>query len=75
MRMTYGVLPPEPPGEPLPGKSWDTARRIARDYDFADPSIVTGVFDREEPLEDRTMLLILHFPRLQSCRRQGGRRV
>ena len=59
------VLQPEPPGEPLPGKSWDTARRIARDYDFADPSIVTGVFNREEPLEDRTMLLILHFHRLR----------
>jgi uncharacterized protein (UPF0548 family) len=59
------LLPPEPPGQPLPGKSWDTARRIARDYDFADPSIVTGVFDKEEPLEDRTMLLILHFHRLR----------
>ena len=39
-------LPPEPPGEPVPGGSWETARRIARDYDFAEPSIVEGVFDR-----------------------------
>jgi Domain of unknown function (DUF1990) len=59
------ALPPEPPGDPLPGGSWDTARRIARDYDFADPSIVEGVFDRDEPLERRTMLLILHFRSLR----------
>jgi uncharacterized protein (UPF0548 family) len=59
------ALPPEPPGEPVPGGSWETARRIARDYDFAEPSIVEGVFDREEPLENRTMLLVLHFRRLR----------
>jgi uncharacterized protein (UPF0548 family) len=41
--------------------SWETAWRIARNYDFADRSIVEAVFDREAPLEDRTMLLILHF--------------
>jgi uncharacterized protein (UPF0548 family) len=54
-------LPPEPPGDPVPGGSWETARRIARNYDFAEPSIVEGIFDRDEPLEDRTMLLVLHF--------------
>jgi uncharacterized protein (UPF0548 family) len=54
-------LPPEPPGQPVPGGSWETARRLARNYDFADPSIVTGVFDRDEPLERRNMLLELHF--------------
>jgi uncharacterized protein (UPF0548 family) len=59
------ALPREPPGEPVPGGSWETARRIARDYDFADRSIVEGIFDREEPLEDRTMLLILHFHTLR----------
>ena len=59
------ALPPEPPGDPVPGGSWETARRIARDYDFADPSVVEGIFDREEPLEDRTMLLILHFHMLR----------
>jgi uncharacterized protein (UPF0548 family) len=55
------ALPPEPPGAPTPGGSWETARKIARNYDFADPSIVRGVFDPAEPLEQRTMLLILHF--------------
>jgi uncharacterized protein (UPF0548 family) len=58
-------LPPEDPGEPVPGGSWETARAIARNYDFAEPSIVTGIFDPEEPLENRTMLLILHFHRLK----------
>jgi uncharacterized protein (UPF0548 family) len=55
------ALPAEPPGDPVPGGSWETARRIARNYDFAEPSIVEGIFERDEPLEDRTMLLILHF--------------
>ena len=59
------ALPPEPPGEPVGGGSWETARRIARNYDFAEPSIVEGVFDRDEPLEDRTMLIVLHFHRLR----------
>ena len=59
------ALPPEPPGAPTPGGSWETARAIARNYDFADPSIVRGVFDPDEPLEQRTMLLILHFHRLR----------
>ena len=55
------ALPSEPPGDPVPGGSWETASRIARNYDFAEPSIVEGIFDHEEPLEDRTMLLFLHF--------------
>jgi uncharacterized protein (UPF0548 family) len=59
------ALPPEPPGALVPGGSWEAARAIARDYDFADPSIVRGVFDRDEPLEERTMLLILHLRRLR----------
>jgi uncharacterized protein (UPF0548 family) len=59
------ALPSEPPGDPVPSGSWDTARRIARNYDFADPSIVRGFFDPDEPLEDRTMLLVLHFHALR----------
>jgi uncharacterized protein (UPF0548 family) len=59
------TLPYEPPGDPVPAGSWNTARRIARNYDFADPSIVEGVFDRNEPLEDRTMLLVLRFHALR----------
>ena len=52
-------------GDPVLDGSWETARRIARNYDFADPSIVEAVFDREAPLEERTMLLILHFHALR----------
>jgi uncharacterized protein (UPF0548 family) len=55
------ALPPEPPGDPVSGGSWETARRLARNYDFAEPSIVEGIFDRDEPLEDRNMLLVLHY--------------
>jgi uncharacterized protein (UPF0548 family) len=66
------ALPTEPPGDPVPGGSWERARRLARNYDFAEPSIVEGVFDREEPLENRTMLLILHF---HGLRFQVGVRV
>jgi uncharacterized protein (UPF0548 family) len=54
-------LPSEPPGPPLPDGSWEAARRIARDYDFAEPSIVRATFDREQPLEHRNMLLELRF--------------
>ncbi len=54
-------LPSEPPGPPLPDGSWNAARGLARNYDFAEPSVVEGIFDRDEPLENRTMLLVLHF--------------
>lgn len=55
------ALPTEPPGPAVPGRSWETARRIARNYDFAEPSIVEGFYDGNEPLENRTMLLVLRF--------------
>ena len=54
-------LTPEPPGPPLPHGSWEAARRLARNYDFAEPSIVRATFDPEQPLEDRNMLLELRF--------------
>jgi len=54
-------LPPEPPGPPLPHGSWEAARRLARNYDFAEPSIVRATFDPEQPLEHRNMLLELRF--------------
>jgi hypothetical protein len=54
-------LPSEPPGEPTEHGSWQTARRLARNYDFAEPSIVTAYFDPEHPLERRNMLLQLRF--------------
>lgn len=45
----------------LPRGSFEVARRLARDYDFAEPSIVNAYFDRSQPLEERDMLLELRY--------------
>src|SRR5919108_1657897 len=54
-------LPGEPPGPPLNNGSFAAAKRLARNYDFAEPSIVRASWDPNEPLERRTMLLGLRF--------------
>jgi uncharacterized protein (UPF0548 family) len=54
-------LPREPPGEPVPGASFDIARRLMREYAFADPDIVRAVFDPDAELADRNMLLQARF--------------
>ena len=54
-------LPPEPPGPPVPGGSWEVAQRLMRNYEFADPSIVRAVYHPDRPLEDRDMLLEVRF--------------
>jgi len=65
-------LPPEPPGPPVEGGSWEIARRLMRGYEFADPSIVRASYDPDEPLEGRIMLLELRF---HGLRFHGGVRV
>jgi len=50
-------LPSEPPGLPVPGGSWEAARSLMHDYEFADPSMLTAIYDAEEPLAGRDMLL------------------
>ena len=50
-------LPPEAPGEPLPGGSFEVAKRLMRDYEFAEGSAVQAVFERDGELEGRDMLL------------------
>jgi uncharacterized protein (UPF0548 family) len=50
-------LPSEPAGDPVPGGSWEIARRLMRNYEFADPAIVRAVYHPERPLEERDMLL------------------
>jgi uncharacterized protein (UPF0548 family) len=50
-------LPPEPPGPPRPGGSFEVARRLMADYEFADPAIVRAVYAEDSPLERRDMLL------------------
>ncbi len=55
------ALPREPPGDPLPGGSFETARRLMSDYAFADPAIVRAVFDPGGGLANRNMLLEARF--------------
>ncbi|MGH2892400.1 MAG: DUF1990 family protein [Solirubrobacteraceae bacterium] len=55
----WQALPPEPPGEPALGGSWEMARRLIQGYEFADPSLVRAHYDPDSPLEGRTMLLEL----------------
>ncbi|MDQ6605312.1 MAG: DUF1990 domain-containing protein [Actinomycetota bacterium] len=52
-------LPGEPPGAPVPGGSWEIARRLIRGYEFADPSVVRAYYDPDAPLAGRNMLLRL----------------
>ena len=52
-------LPSEPPGEPVPGGSWEIAQRLIRGYEFADPSLVHAHYDPGRPLDGRDMLLEL----------------
>jgi uncharacterized protein (UPF0548 family) len=52
-------LPSEAPGDPTTGGSWDIARRLIANYEFADPSIVRAYFDPDVPLAGRTMVLQL----------------
>lgn len=54
-------LPPEPPGPPLPNGSWAACRRLMTDYSFADPGIVRALYDANQPLERRNILLEARF--------------
>jgi hypothetical protein len=55
------ALPSENPGPPEPGGSWEIARDLMRDYEFADPKMVEAVYHPDEPLEGRDMLLVVRF--------------
>jgi uncharacterized protein (UPF0548 family) len=54
-------LPGEPPGQPQPDGTWERARALLRDYAFADPRIVRAIYDPDDPLEGRNMLLVVRF--------------
>jgi uncharacterized protein (UPF0548 family) len=54
-------LPSEPPGPPRDAGSFATAQELMRSYEFADPSVVHAYYDPDEPLEGRTMLLVIRF--------------
>jgi uncharacterized protein (UPF0548 family) len=51
------ALPPEAPGPPAPGGSFEVAQRLMRDYEFADPAVVRAVYAEDSPFETRDMLL------------------
>jgi hypothetical protein len=54
-------LPGEPPGAPVPGGTWERARELMLDYEFADPEIVRAVYAPDSALEGRDMLLQARF--------------
>ena len=54
-------LPDEPPGEPVAGGSFQIARRLMADYEFADPSMVRALYKADAPLLGRDMLLEIRF--------------
>ena len=56
-------LPGEPPGAPVPGGSWEIARRLMTEYRMADPAIVRAHGEGDE-LQGRVMELDLRFRRL-----------
>jgi uncharacterized protein (UPF0548 family) len=51
------VIACEPPGPPVNDGPFSRARELVRRYDFSDPRIVTGHFDRSADLLGRFMLL------------------
>lgn len=50
-------LPSEPPGPPVPEGPWEIARRLIRNYEFADPAMVRAVYYGDEPFENLNMVL------------------
>lgn len=51
------VLPPERPGAPESGGSWETARALVEAYEFSDPALLRAVYAPATPLLGRDMLL------------------
>ncbi|MEU9018382.1 DUF1990 family protein [Actinomadura sp. NPDC048394] len=54
-------LPPERPGPPEPDGSWEIARRLVRDYEFADPRIIRSAYRTGAPEPGADMLLEARF--------------
>ena len=55
------ALPYEPAGDPTSGGSWEIAKRLMANYEFADPKIIQAVFRDDPPFEGRDMLLEARF--------------
>lgn len=58
-------LPSEQQGGPVDGGSFETARRLMCDYEFANPRVVTAFYEAGSPLERRNMLLQIRFARMR----------
>lgn len=54
-------LPNETPGAPLPNGSFAAAREVISNYEFPDPTLITGIFVPDKPLENRIMVLQARF--------------
>ena len=54
-------LPAEAPGPPEAHGSSAAAQEVLRRYAFPPPSLITGIFKPDEPLENRVMLLRARF--------------
>jgi uncharacterized protein (UPF0548 family) len=51
------VIGREPPGPPVPGGAWETGCTLVRQYEFAEPRILRGVYRAGGELKGRDMLL------------------
>jgi uncharacterized protein (UPF0548 family) len=58
-------LPRELPGEPVNAESFETAKRLLRDYEFADPRRIRAYYRADAPLEGRNMLLEIRYLNLR----------
>ncbi len=54
-------LPSEPPGEPVANGAWGIAKGIISNYEFPDPSLISGIFVPDQPLNERLMIVKAHF--------------
>ncbi len=55
------ALPGEPPGDPVPGGTFERATALMHDYAFAEGSAVHAIFQQDAPLQGRDMMLIGRF--------------
>ncbi len=66
------IVGTEPPGPPVPGGVFETAKQILIDYKFPDPRRLVGHYNPAAPLAERTMVLEA---KLLGQRRYFGTRV
>jgi uncharacterized protein (UPF0548 family) len=55
------ALPQEAPGEPTRSGSFEAAKRLLRDYEFADPERIRAYYQADVPLAGRDMLLEIRY--------------